>query len=238
MKLAINQPYFFPYIGYFILIATVNQFCLLDNVMMKKRSWITRNYFGFPDSERISIPVENISQNRLISEHRIFNLDEFHQTFLKKLENTYRDYPYYEENRYLLIDAISKNRQNLSDFLLQSIQSLCKTLEINTEIVALSNENFSALGKKENLILSICKIKKADVYVNLPNGLSLYDPDTFQKEGIKLEFLPDFSKIIDCNREIYFSSIITQLMYFGRKKTIKKIDDCLNSWQKVNFKET
>ena len=43
MKVAIMQPYFFPYIGYFQLVAAVNKFVIYDDVNFIKRGWINRN---------------------------------------------------------------------------------------------------------------------------------------------------------------------------------------------------
>lgn len=46
MKLAIMQPYFFPYIGYFQLINAVDKFMLYENFTFRKSTWITRNFFN------------------------------------------------------------------------------------------------------------------------------------------------------------------------------------------------
>ena len=43
MKVGIMQPYFFPYIGYFQLIANTDQFIFFDIVQYNKRSWMNRN---------------------------------------------------------------------------------------------------------------------------------------------------------------------------------------------------
>ena len=45
MKVAIMQPYFFPYIGYFQLIHSVDLFILYDNIKYTKKGWINRNRF-------------------------------------------------------------------------------------------------------------------------------------------------------------------------------------------------
>jgi hypothetical protein len=43
MKIGIMQPYFFPYIGYFQLIKTVDVFVVYDNIKYTKKGWINRN---------------------------------------------------------------------------------------------------------------------------------------------------------------------------------------------------
>lgn len=43
MKLAIMQPYIFPYIGYFQLIRAVDKFVFFDDVSYIKKGWVNRN---------------------------------------------------------------------------------------------------------------------------------------------------------------------------------------------------
>lgn len=69
MKIAIMQPYFMPYIGYFQLINAADKFVLLDDVNFINRGWITRNRIlvnGKP--KYITIPLKKASQNRLIKD--------------------------------------------------------------------------------------------------------------------------------------------------------------------------
>ena len=43
MKVAIMQPYFLPYLGYFQLINAVDVFVIYDNIKFTKKGWINRN---------------------------------------------------------------------------------------------------------------------------------------------------------------------------------------------------
>jgi hypothetical protein len=45
MKVAIMQPYFLPYIGYFQLMKYVDQFIVYDNIKFTKKGWIHRNKY-------------------------------------------------------------------------------------------------------------------------------------------------------------------------------------------------
>ena len=51
MKLAISQPTFLPWAGYFALIDHVDEFIYLDNVQFTKRSWMQRNKIKSNDKE-------------------------------------------------------------------------------------------------------------------------------------------------------------------------------------------
>ncbi|MCK4814823.1 WbqC family protein, partial [bacterium] len=65
MKLAIMQPYFMPYIGYFQLINAVDKFVFLDDVTFIKQGWINRNRILLNDKEHLfSVPIKDISSNK------------------------------------------------------------------------------------------------------------------------------------------------------------------------------
>ncbi len=62
MKLAIMQPYFFPYIGYFQLINTVDEFVVYDNIEFTKKGWINRNRILVNGKdEYITLPIKKDS---------------------------------------------------------------------------------------------------------------------------------------------------------------------------------
>ena len=42
-KVAVMQPYFLPYIGYFQLISAVDEFIVYDNIQFSKKGWFHRN---------------------------------------------------------------------------------------------------------------------------------------------------------------------------------------------------
>ena len=69
MKVAIMQPYFFPYIGYFQLINAVDKFIIYDDVNYINRGWINRNQVLINGKESyITVPLKDASQNKLIKD--------------------------------------------------------------------------------------------------------------------------------------------------------------------------
>ena len=108
MKLAIMQPYIFPYIGYFSLIHSVDKFVFFDDVNFIKRGWINRNKILSSKKELLfSIPLKKASQNKLINE--IFIADEvpWEDKLLRTIEHSYgrepgfiKAYPLIEEVKF------------------------------------------------------------------------------------------------------------------------------------------
>ena len=84
MKIALMQPYFFPYIGYFHLVDAVDTFYIYDNVQYINRGWINRNRIlvnGHPTY--ITLPIEKTSRYALISDRKISNIE--YERFKTKL---------------------------------------------------------------------------------------------------------------------------------------------------------
>ena len=69
MKIAIMQPYLFPYLGYFQLIAKVDKFIFYDDVFFIKNGWINRNRLIISGQQKyFTIPLLNGSSNTLIKD--------------------------------------------------------------------------------------------------------------------------------------------------------------------------
>lgn len=69
MKLAIMQPYYFPYIGYFQLINAVDEFIIFDNAQYINRGWINRNKIIINEREKLfTFSVKKDNRDKPINE--------------------------------------------------------------------------------------------------------------------------------------------------------------------------
>ena len=94
MKLAIMQPYFMPYIGYWQLMNAVDTYVVYDDVNYINRGWINRNNILISGSSYMfTIMLKKASQNKLINEIEI--LDDFSK-LKKQIEFAYKKAPYYD----------------------------------------------------------------------------------------------------------------------------------------------
>jgi hypothetical protein len=190
MKLAIMQPYFLPYIGYFQLVNAVDEFVVLDDVNYINRGWINRNRILISGQAKyITMPLKEASQNKLIDEISIVEDGIWKNSLLKTVEMNYKKAPLFSEVFPLLESIINYEEQNLSKFIVNSLKKICEYLSINTAIID-SSSVFDKKGlKAEARILDICLSKKADVYINPIGGTELYDKEMFKDNGIDLLFL-------------------------------------------------
>lgn len=189
MKLAIMQPYFLPYIGYFQLINAVDEFVILDDVNYINRGWINRNRILINGQPKyITLPLQDASQNKLINEISIADM-EWKTNLLKTVEMNYKKAPQFEETFGLLKSILEYGETNLSGFVVHSIKKILDYLSINTKIID-SSHIFDKKGlKAEERILDICLTQKADIYLNPIGGIDLYNKDLFKENGIDLYFL-------------------------------------------------
>jgi len=189
MTLAIMQPYFFPYIGYFQLIAAVDVFIVYDNIKYTKKGWINRNRMLQNGKDAMfSLPLKSDSDSLDVCERELaadFNRDKL----LNKLKGTYRHAPYFEQAFPLVERIVRYEKANLFRYLHHSIVKICEYLEIKTEIRISSGIAMDHGLKNQDKVIALCKAVGANTYVNAIGGMELYSKETFLKQGIDLKFI-------------------------------------------------
>jgi hypothetical protein len=192
-KVAIMQPYYLPYIGYWKLINNVDIFIILDNVNMITRGWISRNRYYSKQNHVynwLTIPLIAKSQNKLINEHFYENRNWCMKHRLA-LSDALRGAPFREQSLnifdYSVADPAS-NTKSMSTFLTESISRIARVLEIDTSILCASRLTLKGSTNASELIIGLCKEVGASAYINLPSGVTLYDEHKFEQEGIALSF--------------------------------------------------
>jgi len=187
MKLAIMQPYLFPYIGYWQLINAVDTFIIYDDVAYIQRGWINRNNFLINGEKKLfTMTVKNASQNSLINQLEIH--DDFSK-FQKMLRFNYAKAPHFDEVMDLLSEIITFDRKNLAKFLENSIALVSSYLKITTTMTLSSSINKDNSLKGQDKILEICKLMHASDYYNAIGGTDLYSRNDFIDNGISLRFI-------------------------------------------------
>src|ERR1035437_3914997 len=116
MKLAIMQPYFFPYLSYFQLIKAVDKFVIYDDVKYIKGGWINKNRILFNENYfNIRIPIKKDSSKKNINER--YFIDEPNRVkfkLLRQIENAYSKAPFFEEIYPFVSRLISFEEKNIS----------------------------------------------------------------------------------------------------------------------------
>ena len=232
MKVAIMQPYIFPYIGYFQLINAVDEFVVYDDVNFIKRGWINRNNI-LQNSKALlfSIPLIEASQNKQINEIHIFTDSNWKQKLLRSIELSYKKAPFFQKVFLLLEEIILNDETNLSRYLISSLQKISSYLKMST-IFKISSELDKNIDLKgQDKIIDICKNLKATNYTNAIGGLDLYDKSSFENNNIGLNFLKttniNYSQF--GNDFVPYLSIIDVLMF----NPLEEIQSMLNQYELI-----
>lgn len=215
MKLAIMQPYFLPYIGYFQLIAAVDQFVVYDRIKYTKKGWINRNRFLLNGTDAVfSLPLKKGSDALDVVERELA-ADFDRAKLLNQFAGAYRRAPHFALTFDLLERIVRHDDSNLFRFIRHSIAVLCAHLGISTRICTSSTLTFDDDLKGQAKVLAICEAAGANRYINSIGGTELYAQPDFAARGIELQFLkprsfeyPQFSQPF-----VPWLSIIDVLMF-------------------------
>jgi len=187
MKIAIMQPYYFPYIGYYQLINSVDTFYVYDDVAFIKKGWFNKNKIVINNTEySFTIPLKNVSQNRNINEH--FVSEEFNKwkdNFYKTLYLNYNKSIHFNDVFSIIEDTLKYD--NIVDITQTSLELVCKYLDIQTKFERTSNM-FGINSSKGQRLIDITHKVGANIYINSIGGRVLYDKEEFKKHNIDLFF--------------------------------------------------
>jgi hypothetical protein len=233
-SIAIMQPYFLPYLGYWQLMSATDKFILFDDVNYIKKGWINRNRILVNNEPHfITVPLEKASQNTSICDLSICESQYWRQKTLQKIEFSYKKAAFISDIQPLIYNIIMYPSNNLSDFLSHSILNIQEYLGLKTEVIKSSRvyNNSHLVGKYR--ILDICKKENAELYINASGGRDLYSADEFRTNGIHLKFidsnLPNYWQF---SREFVSGLSILDVLMFNSKETVKEF---LNRYQLSEF---
>ena len=225
MTIAIMQPYFLPYIGYWQLIAAVDAFVVYDNIKYTKKGWINRNRFlrnGVEDT--FSLPLRKDSDFLDVNQRFLADLFK-RKDLVNRFREAYRKAPEFSSVMPLLEGIIRNPVSNLFDYIFASIQSVCEFLGIRTPLVVSSPIDCDHSLKSAERVQGICKALGADTYVNPVGGIELYSKEDFAAKGIALKFLKalPFEYPQSGNPFVPWLSILDILMFNSKTLVEEKI---------------
>lgn len=229
-KIAIMQPYFLPYLGYFQLIASVDEFILFDDVNYIKKGWINRNNFILNGKKQLqTIPIIKASQNKKINELQIVDDIGWKNEFLENISRSYKDCKYFNEIYPVITDIVLHQEQDLCSFIEYSLSKVMEYLEIKTKLIYSSDIVKNEELKGQSRIIDICLKMESTFYINAIGGIDLYDKNHFLNHGINLKFISTEEIIYEQSNnkggfEPYMS-IIDYLMNVSKLEVKNKVNN-------------
>jgi hypothetical protein len=189
---AIMQPYFVPYAGYFRLLTAADLFVVYDCVQFPRRGWVHRN--RLPDAQGraswLTLPLAKAPQEVLIRDLA------FHADAEALLSDRLKPFPLASEPGGDAAPVLAGMRmlqgEAPADYLVRLLELVARALRLPWRILRSSSLAIPPALHGEERILEIARRLGATRYVNAPGGRTLYDPAAFEAAGIELRFLANY----------------------------------------------
>jgi hypothetical protein len=186
---AFVQSNYIPWKGYFDLIASVDEFILLDSMQYTRRDWRNRNLLKTPQGLRwLSIPV--LAKGRFLQKIRETGVSDpgWRRKHWRTITQNYGKAPYFRS----LADRIEALYLESSEEMLSRINhafivSICDILGIRTRITW--DTDYEAVDGKAERLVALCQAAGAQRYLSGPSARAYIDPMLFERAGIALEYM-------------------------------------------------
>ena len=192
-KLAVMQPYLFPYLGYFQLINAVDYFVFYDDVNYIKQGWINRNKILVNGRDHIfTVPLKKASSFSLIKDTELHPalFYKWKPKFLKSIEQAYKKAPFYKEILPIIEKILDTPGNSISILAEQSVMQIALYLNIKAEFRISSVDFPETKGlEKADRLVEISRKTNTNNYINPIGGKELYEKSFFEDKGVQLDFI-------------------------------------------------
>lgn len=223
--IAIMQPYFFPYLGYWQLIHAADCFVLFDDAQYMRHGWVNRNRILKPGGgwQYILVPLKKHSMTESIKNVQVHTDIKWKERVLGQLAHYKKKARYFDETDEIIKEILSSvGSQSIAAINFTIISKMCDWLDLKKELVVSSKKNFdyTGVGDAGEWALRIAEQMGASEYINPVAGAGLFDREKFSSSNIKLSFLKPH-EIVYSQRGIFEPalSIIDVLMFNGIEGT-------------------
>lgn len=189
-SVAVMQPYFFPYLGYFQLIKAVDHFVFYDDVHFISNGWVNRNRVLINGEPKyFTIPCRKASQNKLINEIDHALNEKKRKKLLRQIKFSYGKAPFFENVFPIVKGILNSKYDKIYMLAAESVIQCCKYLNISADFKFSSQQYDNINLDRADRLIDITKKEHAEVYINAVGGTELYEKDYFKAQGIELYFL-------------------------------------------------
>lgn len=192
MRMAIMQPYFFPYVGHFSLIAACDEWVVFDVCQYAKRGWMNRNRILHPTGgwQWVTVPLSQAGMGMRTDAATLLEPGETCRRVLGQLSH-YRAAPYFEAVREVVRGVFQDGGTSLVSLNVRGLAAVCRHIGLPfryrvASALGLALPDAPGAG---GWAPAICAALGATAYVNPIGGRVLFDPLEFERRGIELGFL-------------------------------------------------
>jgi len=229
-KLAIMQPYFFPYLGYYSLIRHTDKFILLDVVQFIRHGWIERNRILKPQEgwQYISTPLEKFSMGTKIEDVLIRRSENWQDKLIQQLGHYKKRSPFYMETINVVQDSINVKTTSIVQLNKNILEKTCEYIGFSPRINIYSEMSLEIDEVKHSgeWALNISKSMGAEEYINPTGGIEIFNKRQFEDAEIKLTFMGNKLSRYPQRRNSFESGLsIIDVMMFNSPESIRVMLD-------------
>jgi hypothetical protein len=223
MLVAVHQPNFFPWLGYFDKLARADVFILQDDVQFARRhgaggNWVNRVRILVAGAAAwITIPVRREKGPlQTIAELEIANQMPWRSQLLRKLKVQYGRAPHFAEAMDVLAPSIEFSTDSLSEFNAHAISSLATSLDVMPRRMVRQSA-LGVTGHATSLLIDLVKSVSGTAYLTGDGADGYLEPQRFVEARLRLEFQrfrhPEYPQGVDAF--VPGLSVVDALMHCG-----------------------
>ena len=229
MKIAIMQPYFLPYIGYWQLINAVDCFVIYDNIQFSKRGWFHRNNILIGGEKKLfTIPLKKDSDYLDVNKRYLSDdSDKTIKKIIAQIGSSYAKAPYFDDIFPLIKKIFLYDDKNLFNYIYFSINEVLNYLNVKMPIIISSKIEIDHSLKGKDKVMKIVETLGGNEYINPIGGVDLYSKQEFGEANIHLSFLESDVPVYQQFNKDFVShlSIIDILMFNSKDKIISMLEE-------------
>jgi hypothetical protein len=188
MRVAIVQPSYLPWRGYFDLIDSVELFVVYDDVQFTRRDWRSRNRLKTPNGLCwLTVPVRHVSRSQRICDTEIDYSRDWQRQHLELIRRNLAGAPFLGDALRVVEAPLLAGHRTISELNVALMRSCCRYLGINTPL-RLSSE-LNATGSKTERLIQVLTAVGATEYLSGPRARAYLDESLFRAAGITLRYV-------------------------------------------------
>jgi hypothetical protein len=185
---AIHQPNFFPWLGFFDKIRRSDIFLAMDNAQFSKTggTWSNRvKMLVNAEPAWVTMPIVRAYHGvRSIREMRVTDDPSWRKKILSTIERSYRRAPHFGAVFPLLEESVRNPTTDLAEYNLGAIRALCAALGLVTPIVL--GSTLEVEDRATDLLVRMVKAVGGTAYLAGGGAAGYQEDDKFHEAGIKL----------------------------------------------------
>ncbi len=224
--IAMMQPYLFPYLGYFQLIAAADVFVLRDDLQYVRSGWVNRNrILSDGESKLMTFPLKKDRFELPVNQRELCDTFGDHiDRLIGEIVECYQKAPCFAQVMPMIERLIRFPQSNIALYAEHMIREICAYLRIFTPIMRGSDLHLDTTLDRQERVMRIAKTFSATTFVNPEGGSVSYDRELFAENGMKLHFFRMDSVVYRQFKQPFVANLsIIDVLMFNRVEHVQQM---------------